>query len=170
MIFILEILVGLTVVIADDDDDDINEEEEETEAEMDCYVRREAPFTNFGGSDYLDVENYFNTEHSFLYFDFDDEPDDWEDVEISLYFFGVSNTMDLDLYLIPVDLSEFELTLNWDNSPKTGIFISKTIISNKGNYKLDVSDLVEDLLDDDEEGFTICLNKSMSSRKSPLVK
>ena len=53
-----------------------------------------------------------------------------------------------------------ELTVTYDNRPALGGLIETFTASSKGTYEFDVSDLVEDLLDDYEEGISICLNLS----------
>ncbi|TFG22208.1 MAG: DNRLRE domain-containing protein [Promethearchaeota archaeon] len=159
-LFILELFIGLTVVIGDDDDDDddANEADEETEAEMDSYVYQSNPDSNYGGYDYLRVGGPPGRYVTYIYFDFDDEPDDWKEVEISLDLFEIDETMDVNLF----EASSVweELTITWNNRPAVGGLIETFKASSEGNYKFDVSDQVEDLLDDDEEGIAICLNLS----------
>lgn len=155
-LFILELFIGLTVVIGDDDDDDdTNGEKEETEAEMDTYVSQYSPDSNYGGYDYLRVGGHYVT---YIYFDFDDEPDDWEEVEISLDLYDIDETMDVNLFKASSVWEE--LTITWNNRPPVGGLIETFKASSVGTYDFDVKDEVEDLLDDDEEGISICLNLS----------
>jgi len=161
-LFILEIFIGLTVVIGDDDDDDdINEGDEETRAEMDSYIDRYSPDSNYGGVNYLKVGGSGSHYTTYIYFDFDDEPEDWEEAEVSLYLYYVSGTMDVNIYLVSSEWDELAITYNY--RPIVGGLIETFRASSEGTYEFDVSDLVEDLLDDDEEGISICLNVSSPS-------
>ena len=165
-LFILELFIGLTVVIgADDDDDDDNDDiediERETRAEMDSYVDRDYPYSNYGGVSYLKVGGSGGHYATYIYFDFDDEPDDWEEVEISLDFFYVYTTVDVVVYLASSEWDELAITYTY--RPIVGGFIKTFRASTEGTYKFDVSDVVEDLLDDDEEGMAICLNVSSTN-------
>ena len=125
---------------------------------MDCLVRSDNPTTNYGGSTYLSVGNFSYTSISYFYFDFDDEPYDWEEVELSFDFYGISNNMFINMFFVPGDLSKHELSLTWENRPRTSTLISRILIIYNQIYKLDISDLVEDLLDDDQEGVSVCIN------------
>ncbi len=158
-LFILEIFIGLTVVIGnDDDDDDPGETEEETKAERDTYVSRSSPDSNYGGDDRLKIGGSFSRYATYIYFDFDDEPDDWDEVEISLYLYDVDTTTDVLMFLASSEWEELMITYN--TRPGIGRIIETFKAASEGVYKFDVSDVVEDLLDDDEDGISICLNIS----------
>lgn len=158
-LFILELFIGLTVVIGDDDDDDdANERKEETKAEMDSYIYRWDADTNYGGANELEVGGSFGRYVSYIYFDFDDEPDDWKEVEISLYLYYITETMNVNMFLTSSAWEELAITYN--NRPALGGLIETFTASSRGIYEFDVTDQVEDLLDDDEEGISICLNLS----------
>ncbi|MFX1393522.1 MAG: DNRLRE domain-containing protein [Promethearchaeota archaeon] len=150
----------MTIVIGADDDD-IEEDEKTTEAEMDSYVNSYNPTSNYGESDWLKVGEFIGYYITYIYFDFEDEPDDWEEAEISLDFFSISETIEVNMYL--VSSSWEELSITWIDRPTEGVLIEKFTVAEEKIYKSDISDLVEDLLDDDEEGFSICLNTSYTS-------
>ena len=113
-LFILEIFIGLTVVIGnDDDDDDPGETEEETKAERDTYVSRSSPDSNYGGDDRLKIGGSFSRYATYIYFDFDDEPDDWDEVEISLYLYDVDKTTDVLMFLASSEWEELMITYKY---------------------------------------------------------
>ena len=144
----------------DDGDDDLLEEKEETIAEMDSYVDSGSPSSNYGGDSYANVEFDFDVEIAYFFFELDDEPDDWEEAELSFDFWGISNTMDVNMYLVGNGWEESGIV--WTNRPKIGTLIETFTVSNDGIYDFDVSDIVEDLIDDDEEEFSICFNTTDS--------
>ncbi len=165
LILIFNFTIGVVTVRAedDDDDDDALEDEERTVAEKDTYVSMGDPTTNYGGANHLTVGRWISAPNeAYLYFEFEDEPDDWKEVEISLDFYFISETMIVEIYLIEADWDE--LTITWINKPSKSILIKSLTAAEDDIYKFEVTDDVEDLLDDDEEGISICISVNITQQ------
>ncbi len=82
-----------------------------TIAEKDTYVSSYKPTSNYGGLDDAYAGSYHtyytrNVKEAYFYFNFTDKPTDFTKAEISLDFWGVSETMNFTIYLINDDWSE----------------------------------------------------------------
>ena len=143
------------------------EDEEKTIADQDTYAEFDDPTANNGGSDYFIVGEWLEATEAFLYFDFEDEPDNWKEVEISLDIYYVSETMKVNIYLVNNDWDE--LLLIWENKPIKGALITSFTVSEAEIYDFEVTDLVEDLLDEEEEGISICIYHSDNATSSGHV-
>ncbi|TFG22207.1 MAG: zinc ribbon domain-containing protein [Promethearchaeota archaeon] len=170
-LFIIQLFIGLTVVIGNDDDDDDDDTElefEKVQTEMDSFVDSGSSTSNYGESYYLEVNaDGFGHCASYIYFDFDDEPDNWKEAEIRLYIYSISQTMTVNIFLASSVWEE--LTITYDNRPALGGLIETFSAQSTGIIDFDLSDLIEDLLDDDEEGITICLNVSSTSEGDMMI-
>ncbi len=165
LILIFNFTIGVATVRAEDDDeeDDALEDTERTIAEKDTYVSMGDPTTNYGGGNHLTVGRWISAPNeAYLYFEFEDEPDNWKEVEISLDFSLISETMIVGIYLIEADWDE--LTLTWINKPNKSILIKSLTVAEDDIYKFEVTDDVEDLLDDDKEGISICISVNITQQ------
>jgi len=165
LVLIFNFTIGVvTVRAADDDeeeDDDALQERERTEAKKDTYVEMYDPTANNGGKDWLIVGKWLKPTEAYLYFEFEDEPDNWKEVEISLDIYYVSETMNVEIYLIKASWDE--LTLNWINKPNKSKLIDSFTVAETDIYKFEVTDEVEDLLEDDKERISICISTNITS-------
>lgn len=154
LILILNFTIDVVTVRAADEEEEnyAREERERTVAKKDTYVERDNPTANNGGKDWLSVSNSSET---YLYFEFEDEPDDWKEVEISFYIYYISGAMLLEIYLIEPGWDELALT--WLNKPNKSKLIDTFTVAEAGIYRFEVTDEVEDLLDDDKESISICI-------------
>ena len=159
LILIFNFTIGVVTVRAEEDD--ALEDEERTVAKEDTYVDMDNPTANNGGKDWLIVGKWIKPNEAYLYFEFEDEPDEWKEVEISLNPYYVSETMKVEIYLIEAGWDE--LTLNWINKPNKSKLIETLTVAEGDIYKFEVTDEVEDLLDDDEEGISICMSTDITS-------
>ncbi len=160
LILIFNFTIGVVIVRAEDDDDDDAEDalegKERTVAEKDTYVELDDPTSNNGGKNWFIVGRWISAPNeAYLYFEFEDEPDNWKEAEISLNIYSVSETMKVEIYLIEADWDELALT--WINKPNKSILIDTFTVAESDIYKFEVTDEVEDLLDDDKEGISICI-------------
>lgn len=156
LIIMLELATGIVLVNAQDND---LEEEVETEATKDAYIRYGTPTTNYGDDFILVVGNDSKPAETYLYFDFEDEPSGWTDVEIALEIYYVSEKMEIELYYSDIELSEYYIT--WQSRPNMSDFNKDSfIVSDPGENKFDVKDAVEDFLDFGDLGMVVCINHS----------
>lgn len=164
MIFLLVLtMIRINIVRADNNEEnDTLEDRERTVAEKDTYVDLRNYNTNYGGQDYLKVGRWYiySLYESYLYFEFENEPDNWKEVEISLNILSVSETMKMEIYLIKVSWNE--LTLTWINKPNKSELIKTLTITEDDIYKFKITDEVEDLLDRDKEGISICISTNIT--------
>ena len=156
LIIMFELATGIVLVNAQDND---LEEEVETEATKDAYIRYSSPTTNYGDDFILVVGNDSKPAETYLYFDFEDEPSGWTDVEIALEIYYVSEKMEIELYYSDIELSEYYIT--WQSRPAMSDFNKDSfIVSDPGENKFDVKDAVEDFLDFGDLGMVVCINHS----------
>lgn len=130
----------------------------ETIAEKDTYVELADKAANNGGKGQLIVGEFVNATESFLYFEFEDEPYDWEEVEIELNIYNVTERMEVEIYLTSDYWNEF--TMNWTNRPIKKSLIDKFEVETEKKYKIDVTDEVEHGLGIDDNGISICIHHS----------
>ncbi len=151
-----ELTINITIVRASEDDDD--EKEKRTVAKKDSFVGMDNPTNNYGSRVDFVVGDWFKPNEAYLYFEFDDEPEYWKEAEISLNFYTVFETLTIEIYLIKASWDEH--TITWVNKPVKSKLIRSITVIRAGIYSFDVTDEVEDLLDDDEEGISICIHHS----------
>lgn len=113
-----------------------------TVAEKDTYVSSYDPSSNFGGLEYTLCGFYFsgNILESYFYFNFFDKPTNYTKAEISLYFGGVSLTLNVSICLIEEHWEEY--SMNWTNKPTKGTEITSLLKIQTDIYKFDVTDYI----------------------------
>ncbi len=114
-----------------------------TIAEKDTYVNSYEGLSNYGGQDYALSGFYFTGDilEAYFYFNFTDKPADFTKAEISLDFWGVSETMNFTVSLINDDWGE--LSMNWINKPVTkGDLITHLVVTGSGINKIDITNLI----------------------------
>lgn len=114
-----------------------------TPAQADSYVDSGYPFVNYGGQDQTEVGYWLGSYiiESYFRFSFEDKPANWNKAQIYLYFWGVSETQTLEVYLIEDDWTEY--TLSYVNKPDKGEKICDlTIMTSFKWYVLNVSDYI----------------------------
>ena len=156
-----ELTINIALVRASDDDD---EDEKRTVAEKDSFVSMGTPESNYGNREDFVVGDWFEPNEAYLYFEFEDEPEYWKEAEISLNFYTVFETLTIEIYLIKAIWDEN--TITWANKPVKSKLIRIITVVRAGIYSFDVTDEVEDLLDDDEEGISICIHHSDNATNS----
>ena len=111
-------------------------------AEKDTYVDTANPTSNFGGVSYLisGFSLFSDIREAYLYFNFSNKPSDFIRAEISLEFWGVSQTMNYTICLIEEGWSEFSMT--WINKPNKGQIISNLLVTSNTIYTIDVTSLI----------------------------
>ncbi len=116
-----------------------------TVAEKDTYVNSYEPLSNYGGVDDARAGFYFTGDilEAYFYFNFTDKPADFTKVEISLDFWGVSETMNFAVRLINDAWSE--LSMDWLNKPVKGDLITNLLVASSGIYKIDITNLISNL-------------------------
>ena len=124
-----------------------------TVADKDSYVSTSNPTSNYGGKDWLIFGEYITGwDEAYLYFSFEDEPDDYESVEISIDMYSVSETFQVTVSLVTESWDE--TTITWINKPNSTDIIETFTVSEGKIYKIDISDYIEG------EGISIRINAS----------
>ena len=128
-----------------------------TVASKDTYVNSYHPTSNYGGQNYLFAGFYYTGDilESYLFFSFEDKPDDWVKAEISMDIWGVDMTMNLTVSLIEEDWNEY--TMTYIEKPTAGPFedeevITYLLITSSDIYKFDISDYVQG-----RDNISVCL-------------
>ncbi len=113
-----------------------------TLAEKDTYVDTAYPTSNYGGVDNLKSGFSFSGDikESYLSFDFSDKPSSYTKAEISLEFWGVSQTMNFTVCLIEESWQEFSMT--WLEKPNKGAVIDYLLVTSNDIYKIDITSLI----------------------------
>jgi hypothetical protein len=111
-------------------------------AEKDTYVDTANPTSNYGGVSNLmtGFSIFSDIREAYFYFNFSNKPSNYERAEISLEFWGVSQTMNYTICLIEESWSEFSMT--WINKPNKGQVISNIIVTSDTIYSIDVSSMI----------------------------
>jgi len=113
-----------------------------TIAEKDTYVDTAYAMSNYGGVSNLmtGFSIFGDIKESYFYFNFSDKPSSYIRAEISLEFWGVSQTMNFTICLIEESWDEFSMT--WLNKPSKGQIIDNLLVTTSGIYKIDVTSLI----------------------------
>ncbi len=111
-------------------------------AEKDTYVDTANPTSNYGGVNYLvsGFSLFGDIREAYFYFNFSNKPSNYVRAEISLDFWGVTQTMNFTVCLIEESWNEFSMT--WINKPNKGQFIDNILVTSNGIYTIDVSSLI----------------------------
>jgi hypothetical protein len=113
-----------------------------TIAEKDTYVDTANPTSNYGGVNYLmtGFGIFSDIREAYFYFDFSDKPQNYIRAEISLDFWGVSQTMNYTICLIEESWNENSMT--WINKPEKGEVIDNILVTSDTIYTIDVTSLI----------------------------
>lgn len=113
-----------------------------TIAEKDTYVDTANPTSNYGGVSYLmtGFGLFGDIREAYFYFNFSDKPQSYIRAEISLEFWGVSQTMNYTICLIEESWNEYSMT--WLNKPDKGEVIDNIMVTTDTIYKIDVTSLI----------------------------
>ena len=113
-----------------------------TTAVKDTYVDTANPTSNYGGVNYLmsGFGIFSDIREAYFYFDFSNKPQSYIRAEISLDFWGVSQTMNYTVCL--VDQSWSENSMTWINKPDKGEIIGNILVTSSDIYTIDVTSLI----------------------------
>ena len=111
-------------------------------ADKDTYVDTANAMSNYGGVNNLmtGFSWFSDIREAYFHFNFDDKPGDYIRAEISLDFWGVSQTMNFTVCL--VEESWDELSMTWLNKPSKGEAIANLLITSSGIYTIDITSLI----------------------------
>ncbi len=110
-----------------------------TVAYKDTYI--EFSISNFGGQNSLLIGYPFY--EAYLHFNFSDKPWTFTKAEISLDFWGVSQTMNFTVSLINDSWEEYSMT--YSNKPTKRDKIGNLLVTGDGIYTIDVTNFIENL-------------------------
>ncbi len=110
-----------------------------TIAEKDTYI--DPSISNYGGQNSLLTG--FPYYEAYLYFNFSDKPRIFTKAEISLDFWGVSQTLNFTVSLINDSWEEYIMT--WSNKPTKRDKIGNLLVTGDGIYTIDVTNFMENL-------------------------
>ena len=113
---------------------------------MDTYVASDSPGVNYGGSDYLysGIDLTFSYLYeAYLYFPLNNIPQNYTDVEISVYIFGVLTTANISVSLLNETWDEYLLNYGSKPDPQMGTTLDKLVVSSDGIYTINVTDYIE---------------------------
>ena len=114
-----------------------------TVASKDTYVDTANPMSNYGGVSYLmsGFSILSDIRESYFYFNFSDKPSSFTKAEISLDFWGVSQTMNFTVCLIEEEWDE--LTMTWiTGRPSKGQVIGYLLVTTDNIYTIDITSLI----------------------------
>lgn len=152
-----------------------------TIAIADTYVS--SWYNTFNGGDLQDVaigisslprDDYVEWREGYFKFNISERPENWTKVEIKLYSEGypAAGTFTLEVYLVKEEWNE--TTMTWDNKPKKDIHIKNLDfyyyydeVYDYGDTRrfyvlIDISDYIDDYLNDDETTISIGINASLN--------
>ncbi|KKL66280.1 hypothetical protein LCGC14_2146570 [marine sediment metagenome] len=111
-------------------------------ADNDTYVDTANAISNYGGVNNLmtGFSLFGEIREAYFHFNFDDKPSDYIRAEISLEFWGVSQTMNFTVCLIEESWDEYSMT--YLNKPSKGQTIGNLIIVSSGIYTIDITSLI----------------------------
>lgn len=111
-------------------------------ADKDTYVDTIDAMANYGGVDNLMTGFSWSGDirEAYFHFNFDDKPDDYIRAEISLEFWGVSQTMNFTVCLIEESWDEISMT--WLNKPNKGQTIGNLLVISSDIYTIDITSLI----------------------------
>ena len=113
-----------------------------TIAEKDTYVNSDDPLSNFGGQNYVFSGFYWGGDivEAYFFFNFSDKPSTYTKAEISLDFWGVSQTMNVSIVLIEEEWDEYLMI--WINKPTKGTEIISMIITQSDIYTINMTNYI----------------------------
>ena len=149
LIFFSSVLIYITPTRAIIKDQTIT-----TVAEKDSYVSSYYPTSNYGGASWLIFGNYIlGWNEAYLFFNFSDKPTNWENAEISIDMYSVSETFNVTVSLINDTWDEY--TINWLNKPLHREIITTFTVAEGKIYKINITDYIAG-----RNNISICLNAS----------
>lgn len=90
-------------------------------ADADSYVDEDHPDSNYGGSDWILVGDFYvGMCEGFYHFDLTSLPTDWIDAIITLDFYSASETTDIAVGITTSSWNE--ITITWNNKPGHGTY------------------------------------------------
>lgn len=109
----------------------------------DTYVDTGNAISNYGGVSYLmaGFSILSDIREAYFYFGFSDKPDSFTKAEISLDFWGVSQTMNFTVVLIEEEWDEFTMTWVTDK-PSKGQVIDYILVTSSSIYTVDITSLI----------------------------
>lgn len=114
-----------------------------TIASKDSYVDTGNPISNYGGVSYLmaGFSILSDIREAYFYFDFSDKPPSFTKAEISLDFWGVTQTMNFTVVLIEEVWNEF--TMTWiTGKPNKSQVIDYLLVTSSSIYTIDITSLI----------------------------
>ena len=111
-------------------------------ADKDTYIDTGNPLSNYGGVNNLmtGFSILSDIREAYFHFNFSNKPSSFTRAEISLDFWGVSQTMNFTVCIIEEDWGEY--TLDWTSQPTKGQVIGNIITTSSGIYTLDITSLI----------------------------
>ena len=111
-------------------------------ADKDTYVDTANAMSNYGGVNNLmtGFSLFGEIREAYFHFNFDDKPSDYIRAEISLEFWGVSQTMNFTVCLIEESWDEYSMT--YLNKPSKGQTIGNLIVISSDIYTIDITSLI----------------------------
>jgi len=114
-----------------------------TIAEADTYIDSNNGMSNYGGQTWLYAGKGVldNLYEAYFRFNFSDKPNDWSKATISLNFWSIDQTMDIEIYLINKTWEEFSMT--WMNKPSHDQLIDTLTLTTDKRYEIDVTNFID---------------------------
>ncbi len=111
-------------------------------ADKDTYIDTDNPLSNYGGVNNLmaGYSIFYDIREAYFHFNFSNKPSSFTRAEISLDFWGVSQTMNFSICLIEEDWNEY--ALDWMSQPNKSQVIGNIIATSSGIYTLDITSLI----------------------------
>jgi len=110
-----------------------------TVAEQDTYIDADYPSSNYGGQDWLYVGDN-NRSIALLSFNFTDKPVEYISAEISLDFWSVGETTEVEVFNTS---SWEESSVTWNNKPTFGEKIGNFTLTGDGINTINITDFIE---------------------------
>lgn len=118
-------------------------------ADRDTYIDSNSTDSNYGGKDWISIgELIIGYDHAFLHFDLRGAPEEFNMVYITLYFFYISETIDISFYTTANNWSELSLT--WNNAPSEDLLIRHFLnIAEEGRINFNIWSFMHSWNDDE---------------------
>lgn len=148
-LFLLIILSNVNIVRSEPTPNPSADDYVLTIATKDTYVDSGEPLANYGGQEWLHCGlSWFNDLYiAYFYFPFTDKPNDYDHAILIFRFWGVSQTLDINITLINEEWDEY--SMNWENQPLgTGVpsspeSIWEGQITGDDHWGFDVTDYIK---------------------------
>jgi hypothetical protein len=112
-------------------------------ADRDTYLDTASPMSNYGGVNNLIAGFSYtpNIREAYFHFNFSNKPSNLKRAEISLEFWGVSQTMNFTVCIIEDNWDEY--TMTWGERPNKNNTIGHLLVASSGIYKLGITSLIQ---------------------------